>query len=50
MRYVYNGDLAAEIGAGSCVFRSSLYCVKPKTAAAAGRSLFIGTGAAIKRH
>jgi hypothetical protein len=50
MRYVYNGDLAADIGAGSCVFRSSLYCVKPKTAAAAGRSLFIGTGAAIRRR
>jgi hypothetical protein len=50
VHYIYKGDLASEIGTSSCVFRSSLYCVKPKTAAAAGRSLFIGTGAAIKRH
>ncbi|WIA34600.1 hypothetical protein OEZ86_012920 [Tetradesmus obliquus] len=50
VRYIYNGDLVADVGAGSCVFRASLYCVKPKTAAASGRSLFIGTGAAIKRR
>jgi hypothetical protein len=50
VRYIYNGDLAADMGAGNCVFKASLYCVKPKTAAAAGRSLFIGTGAAVNRR
>jgi hypothetical protein len=50
MHYVFHGDLAAEIGAGSCVFTSSLYCVKPGTAPAAGRSLFIGTGRAFSKH
>jgi hypothetical protein len=47
-RYVYGGDLAAEIGASRCVFKASLYCVKPETAAsaaAAAKSLMIGTAA-----
>jgi hypothetical protein len=47
-RYVYGGDLAAEIGASRCVFKASLYCARsemPVSAAADGKSLIIGTAA-----
>jgi hypothetical protein len=47
-RYVYGGDLAAEIGASRCVFKASLYCTRSETAvsaAADGKSLIIGTAA-----
>lgn len=48
-RYVYGGNLAAEIGASRCVFSASLYCVKPDAAASGvtGRSLVVGTAASL---
>jgi hypothetical protein len=49
-RYVYGGDLAAEIGASRCIFEASLYCVRPETGArgaAGGKSLIIGTAAKV---
>jgi hypothetical protein len=49
VRYVYSGDLAAEIGGRSCVFTASLHCVTPALPRE-GKSLFIGTGPATRRH